>query len=775
MAATPPSCCFRLEATRGPHSGCVHCYCSSDQPLSPSSPSHARPLSIGRKKRCWLRLPKDLEVSSVHAEFRFVDGGQRVALRDAKSTNGTKLNGSSLKPLQDYPLGDGDVVAVGRTSLRFVQVVHGQQCREEGDVDDASTTPASGSVLTSGAASLVARPAADPVVIVLDDESAEEREASAASGSASLSASVSVAGAASGDTPVGQPDTEPAHDDLVLKPLKSVVVSVGDKESKKDGNDDVETSLAKKRKGNKDGNRRAVCVDEFTSVVATCMVCKATIGQLDLLEQQAHLNECLGGRVVVKAPSEVKPKTRKRASTASGATRAKKPRKPKAEGDEDPAALPKPKKPRKRKRADVGENIELALALTGKSKMDKEQQTDIQLKATKKKLEDLDVQMAKLAKRRANLVKTLDRLERTKEKLRKSEVLPPGKVKKFLDLKAALDAIFPDNRQAHTVERYAGKTDAEDGSDVAKRYAPTKWSVSEAAANCDEEKQAELAAVAAISMWARASQQLFGLQRDTLLYRNTVLRAFLGDDDVDSDSFVMGNADSADNDDEDAELEREIDSEARAESAPAPENVDGDDISISWTPCEADVPAVVKRVFPNWQRDMIFLQDQTAEELEMALEAMNEAVAQVKEDTPDDVESNRGGEKDTEASVEPVPNDLVMDDLPASCSKDQTPTGSEERRACEYMAQVMTQLIAEKRQCAVASNPQSTDEQQDVVDLLDSSSESVREQQQQSDTIDASDAKEQSYSPATEQLQTSKVVCSSPIKSAEPAPTAEAN
>lgn len=368
-----------------------------------------------------------LEVSSVHAEFRLVQSGTGVALRDVKSTNGTKLNGSPLKPLQDYPLSDGDQVAVGRTSLRFVKVVHGSQCGEDGEVDTASVNassaiaPASGSVLTSSASSSVAQPAAAPVVIVLDDESAEEREESAAaSASASVSASASASASAAGpgdtDNRADQPDTEPAYDDLVPKPLNSVVGSDDEEESKKD---DVESSLKKKSKGDKEVKCRTGGVDESTPEEATCTVCKATIGLLDLLEQQAHLNECLGGRVAVKATSaeEVKPKSRKRANAAGGAIRAKKPRKPKA-GDgagDDAAAVPKPRKPRKRKRANAGESIELALALNGNPKMNKEQQTDMQLKATKKKLEELDAQMAKLAKRRVNLVKTLNRLERAKE------------------------------------------------------------------------------------------------------------------------------------------------------------------------------------------------------------------------------------------------------------------------------------------------------------------------------------------------------------------------
>ncbi|GMF20023.1 unnamed protein product [Phytophthora fragariaefolia] len=685
-------------------------HCSAQLPAS----SSARALSVGRKKRCWLRLPKDLEVSSVHAEFRFAeaaDGGVKLTLRDVKSTNGTKINGSPLTPLLDYPLGDGDVVAVGRTSLRFVQVVHGEQCGQEGLAAsstasvsagasasaDSAAAPASGSVLTSGASSSVPPPTAAPVVIVLEDEPTKDGDEAVMS----VPASVSASAAGSGDAPADQPDTEPAHDDFVAKPLMNVVVNVDEKERNK------EVTLTKKPSASTQRKSKPGCVEEFAPEEATCTVCKATIGQLDLLEQQAHLNECLGGRV---APEETKPKSRKRANTAGGVTRAKKPRKLKGgeANDDDATTIPKPKKPRKRKRADADENIELALALAGKSKMDKELQTDLQLEATKKKLEQLDVQIAKLAKRRINLVKTLGRLERTKEKFRKSQVLPPAKVKKFLDLKIALDAIFPSNRQARKVNDYASEREAEHASAVAKRYAPSLWSDKEVGADCDDERRAELTAVATISMWARASQQLFGLQRDTMLYRNAVLRTYLGDaDEVNSDSFDMGNGESADNDDGDAELEREIDSEIRAESASIHHSGESESTS-ELVHLDTDVPTVVKRIFPNWQRDLAFLQDQTAEELEMALEAMYEAVAQVEEVAEDDAGLNQGTEVGTEEGKDPAATDP-----PVGGSEDRPATGSEQRLACEYMAQVMNQLIAaKKRQSTTAPHVSREDQQQ---------------------------------------------------------------
>ncbi|GMF24884.1 unnamed protein product [Phytophthora lilii] len=701
MAPSPPPC-FRLEATRGPHAGEVHRHCWRPHDTEASPVSSVAPLSIGRRKRCWLRLQSDLEVSSVHAELRVAEGDcdASLVLRDVKSTNGTKLNGKPLKAQQDFALKDGDLIGVGRTGLRFVQVAHGPRCGEEGDSDTVTAA------LTPSATPSVK---AAPVVIVLDEESAEEMEAPVLSSSAPISAlaensDVVSAAAGSSETSADQPDTEPSHGELSLKVAQTAVVRADTNEGKREG---VGLSVPRKARPPKEKGDKTGGVAEFTPEEATCTVCGAVIGRLDLLEQQAHLNKCLGGRVAAKTADSTgaKSKARKRGSATAGTTRAKKTKKLKADkGGDDIATAPKAKKPRKRKRVGTGEDIELALALAPTSKLSKEEQTDLQLATTKKKLEQLDEQMAKLAKRRANLVKTLDRLERTKEKLRKSQVLPPAKVVKCLNLEAALSTIFPSNRQAHPRINYESK----EASVVAARYAPAKG----IATDCDEEKRTELMAIAAISMWSRASQQLFGLQRDTLLYRNSVLRTFIDDDkDFDTSIIDIGN-DNEDDDDDNGDagivdVERDDESEVKAES----ENTDSVDANQAPESAshDAEVPDVVKRVFPNWQRDLAFLQDQSAEELEMALVAMNEAVAQLEEAAVDIGALQQAGKELRE------PSDAS---LPAS--------PKEQRLACEYMARVMTQLITERRKRVDAIEPDEELKEQPVIDLLNSSGEDVQ-------------------------------------------------
>ncbi|CAI5743674.1 unnamed protein product [Peronospora destructor] len=583
------ACCFRLEATRGPHTGSTHFYCS----ISRLSSSPDQLLSIGRKKCCWLRLPKDLEVSSVHAEFRFVkteENETRLGLCDVKSTNGTKINGKMIKTQQDYLLSDGDLIAVGRTSLRFVQVGHGQPCREEG-VDSAATSSGNTILTPSTFSSSVIQSAAAPMVIELDDEETGVRVLSSITlAFAGTSGAVSTV-IGSSDMPA-EPDIEPDHGGLKL--VKNVVVIERDMgNSRKEGGDNVELKVTAKS-----GRNNAGVVDEYTLEEATCTACSTVIGQLDMLEQQVHLNESIGGRVTITTANaavpftastvlnDAKSKTRNWGKGGSEATRTKKPRKPKAcDNNDSTAAALKTKRPRKRKRIDTGGDMVLALALTGTSKIDKEQQTDLHLAGTKKKIEELDKQMAKLAKRRVNLVKTLSRLEKTKEKLRKSQVLPPAKVLQLLDLKAALGVIFPNNRQVHSWDQRVYTKRTMRSSVVATRYTPLRWSERSKNVDCDETKHTELVAVAAISMWKRASQQLFGLQRDSLLYRNSVLRAFLGSDEdaecgsIDIDASVdMENDHNVDIEGTDVNFEREAEYEGKFELAPVLS-----DYTLDWT------------------------------------------------------------------------------------------------------------------------------------------------------------------------------------------------
>jgi pSer/pThr/pTyr-binding forkhead associated (FHA) protein len=71
-------------------------------------------LSIGRSKECDVRI-EDRYASGVHA--RVFSRGERFFVEDMNSTNGTLLNGATLKG--EAELIDGDTVQIGDTVFRF--------------------------------------------------------------------------------------------------------------------------------------------------------------------------------------------------------------------------------------------------------------------------------------------------------------------------------------------------------------------------------------------------------------------------------------------------------------------------------------------------------------------------------------------------------------------------------------------------------------------------------------------------------------------------------
>ena len=77
------------------------------------------PATIGRAESCALRLDED-GVSSAHARIEAEAG--LAALVDARSTNGTRLNGSALAPLVRALLRPGDRVEIGPRSLQVVAI-----------------------------------------------------------------------------------------------------------------------------------------------------------------------------------------------------------------------------------------------------------------------------------------------------------------------------------------------------------------------------------------------------------------------------------------------------------------------------------------------------------------------------------------------------------------------------------------------------------------------------------------------------------------------------
>lgn len=79
-------------------------------------PAREGPLVVGRREGVDVRLDWDREISSIHAELRFL-GGEWTIVDDGLSTNGTFLNARRVNTRQR--LRDGDRVRVGRTVLAF--------------------------------------------------------------------------------------------------------------------------------------------------------------------------------------------------------------------------------------------------------------------------------------------------------------------------------------------------------------------------------------------------------------------------------------------------------------------------------------------------------------------------------------------------------------------------------------------------------------------------------------------------------------------------------
>lgn len=74
---------------------------------------------IGKNiKKCQLR-PNDTFLSDVHVCITFHDNAV-LTIKDLNSGNGTLLNGSSLMPVTEYTVQDGDVIEIGVTKLKVV-------------------------------------------------------------------------------------------------------------------------------------------------------------------------------------------------------------------------------------------------------------------------------------------------------------------------------------------------------------------------------------------------------------------------------------------------------------------------------------------------------------------------------------------------------------------------------------------------------------------------------------------------------------------------------
>lgn len=78
----------------------------------------SRPITLGRNRNSSVILnANDARLSGLHLEMEW--DGEDIYVRDKKSTNGTQINGTALKPDAWFPLRSGDTVRAGTNDYRF--------------------------------------------------------------------------------------------------------------------------------------------------------------------------------------------------------------------------------------------------------------------------------------------------------------------------------------------------------------------------------------------------------------------------------------------------------------------------------------------------------------------------------------------------------------------------------------------------------------------------------------------------------------------------------
>lgn len=683
--ATGARCCVRCLVTRGPHAGASVVVCRAEASTVTAAETRALLLAIGRKKVCRLRLLRDLEVSSAHAEVRLGSALEKkqegegeeeekeeedaVVVRDIGSTNGSKLNGQPLTPLADYALKDGDLIGVGRSSVRVRFVAH--LSTEDEAVDLGTKAVVSGQ---------------DVAVAVggdVDKENAVEEPANSKSSQSAVQGGE------------GETRAELARDNA-LEMHGDAVQASDDRRVQTDGggrrampqnarlDDHDDANAFESPKGN---NRRA---DNAAAVVASsrrvsCMVCGQWLGLLDVMEQQLHINACLDGRTAPETGS----------STAQSGRIAR---------------PPKESKKRKRRGAADPEQEQLTLAMAlSKSLVGEGQQVNMQLALVRQELGQIDAQMAKLAKKRASLIKSMTRLEKKATKLRKSRVRPPGEVRALLRLEVALDTMFPSNRKAidSGVEPQR-KTIAkrrrwiyelvQDEDSAAPFQRLSCLSQPEREESADDKTSEDR-----VSMWARASQRPSFDQRERQMYYNSVLLAFLPPE--------TGTLEPS--------REHKVSDEARQGVQDGAEAVESEPIAEQWIPApeseapnteEDVVPDVVKHAFPNWRQDLEFLRERSVEELR---EALDELVC---------------ARDDGHLAL------LTQSQVPTD-GHEQLLQDHEREEACAYMETVMRRLLDQKMHTSdeMIRPVDEGDREPPIVDLVDDKDEAETEEAVRSD------------------------------------------
>ncbi|GLE11485.1 hypothetical protein PINS_up023941 [Pythium insidiosum] len=169
-----------------------------------------------------------------------------------------------------------------------------------------------------------------------------------------------------------------------------------------------------------------------------CMVCGMSLAGFSILEQQFHVNACLdgGAGALLTRPSSAATSTAERRTSKKARRQLQ-----------------------QQQLTSSTDDAEMAMALTlSKSLVGPEQEVDMKMALLHGELAQVDAEMRKLSKRRAAILKKLERLEKAKRKVRQARVLSPELALQALDLELALAVLFPESQQQLREPATARKT-----------------------------------------------------------------------------------------------------------------------------------------------------------------------------------------------------------------------------------------------------------------------------------------------------------------------------
>eukprot|EP00598_Pedospumella_elongata_P004832 CAMPEP_0184979866 /NCGR_PEP_ID=MMETSP1098-20130426/9961_1 /TAXON_ID=89044 /ORGANISM="Spumella elongata, Strain CCAP 955/1" /LENGTH=550 /DNA_ID=CAMNT_0027503201 /DNA_START=246 /DNA_END=1898 /DNA_ORIENTATION=+ len=114
-----PLCTYVLRVTKGPCRGTEIVLNNSHTRTAtkPRGKVVEQTFGVGRSAECEYPLSKDVFLSETH--FNLVVSKDQMYIVDARSTNGTKLNGGNVSSESRTELKDGDIIKAGKTEIAF--------------------------------------------------------------------------------------------------------------------------------------------------------------------------------------------------------------------------------------------------------------------------------------------------------------------------------------------------------------------------------------------------------------------------------------------------------------------------------------------------------------------------------------------------------------------------------------------------------------------------------------------------------------------------------